>query len=415
MIKKRKILAMSVGLIMTTSLLSGCSYNGLALINAFGKTQSMNSMEAKTDISVKVSGSNMSEMEEQMMSSVLPTINGTKMSIVTKTNQNSEKTISKVQGDISVQLGQMPGSIDMSFWVDMDMTKDKPVMNEVFKIPGLLTTQLPPELQGKDYMVMNLAEMTSAPDMPQVNYDKLMSFSKEFQPEFLDFIVKYAKQFNPTTDYINYVGRQIFLVDGKMQSNVSYEVKLTDKSFKDLMHYTLTNLSENTDAMNFVQKFMTSVMSTYDMTDGEAKSSQDEMNKAFENITTEWPVQLANMNKALDAIDDLKILGDNGIKIMYTVNQDGYIINEKGSAEFVIDLPSIIKLAGNSETVSSPSDPTGIYTIGIDFNTDTTNINEGVEIVMPKVNSTNSFNYSDILKMMPTGIPTEIPAEIPVK
>jgi hypothetical protein len=413
MIKMKKLFAMSVGLIMTTSLLSGCSYDGLALINAFGKTQSINSMEAKTDISVKVSGSNMSEMEEQMMASVLPTINGTKMFIVTKTSQNSEKTISKVQSDISVQLGQMPGSIDMGFWADMDMSKDKPVMKEVFKIPGLLSTQLPKELQGKDYMVMDLAKMTSTPDMPQVNYDKLMSFSKEFQPEFLDFIVKYAKQFNPTTDYIKYAGRQRFLVDGKMQSTVSYEVKLTDKSFKDLMHYTLTNLSENEDAMNFVQKFMTSTMSIYDIDDAEAGSSQNEMNKAIKNMETEWPAQLANMNKALESIDDLKILGDNGIKIRYTVNEDGYIIKEEGNVEFVIDLPSIIKLAGNSETASSPSNPTGIYTIGVDFNTDTTNINGDVDIVMPKVNSINSFNYSDILKMMPTGVPQEMPTEIP--
>lgn len=38
-----------------------------------------------------------------------------------------------------------------------------------------------------------------------------------------------------------------------MQKEDIYEVKLTDKSFKELMHYTLNNLSENTDAMGFVK------------------------------------------------------------------------------------------------------------------------------------------------------------------
>jgi hypothetical protein len=303
----------------------------------------------------------------------------------------------------------------MSFWVDMDMTKDKPVMKEVFKIPALLATQLPKALQGKDYMVMNLAEMTSTPGMPQVNYDKLMSFSKEFQPEFLDFIVDYAKQFNPTTDYIKNLGRQRCLVDGKMQNTVSYEVKLTDKTFKDLMHYTLTNLSENEDAMNFVQKFMTSTMDMYDIDDATTGSSQNEMNEAIKNMKTEWPAQITKMNKTLESIDDLKILGDDGIRIIYTVNADGYIVSKKGNVEFVIDLPSIIKLAGDSKTESTPTDPTGIYTIGIDFNSYTTNINEDVNIVMPKVDSVNSFNYSDILKMMPTGVPEEIPTEIPAE
>ncbi|WP_291638007.1 hypothetical protein [Clostridium sp.] len=224
-------------------------------------------------------------------------------------------------------------------------------------------------------------------------------------------MVKYAKQFNPATDYIKHVGSQRFLEHNVMKSTDTYEIKLTDKSFKDLMHYTLNNLAENTDAMNFVQKYMTSVMSIYDVTDAEDKNIQDEMNNAFENLTTELPKALLSLDKSLDSIEDLKILGDNGIKIRYTVNDDGYIIEEKGNAEFVVDLPGIIKLAGNTETVSNPSDPTGIYTIRLDFDTDITNINGDVDIVSPKVNSTNSFDYNDILKM----IPATVPATVPVK
>jgi hypothetical protein len=126
------------------------------------------------------------------------------------------------------------------------------------------------------------------------------------------------------------------------------------------------------------------------------------MNKAMDNLTTELPKQILVLNKALDSIENLKILGDNGITIKYTVNTDGYIINEKGNAEFVVDLPSIIKLSGST---SSPSDPTGIYTIGISFNTDITNINGDVDVVMPKVNSTNSFNYFDMMKLSSEELP----------
>ena len=86
---------------MTASLFTGCSTDGLALMNAFGKSQAINSMQSKTDISVKVSGSKMSEQEEQMMGTMLPMINGTKISVLTKTNQNKDKTIAKMQGDIS--------------------------------------------------------------------------------------------------------------------------------------------------------------------------------------------------------------------------------------------------------------------------------------------------------------------------
>jgi len=128
------------------------------------------------------------------------------------------------------------------------------------------------------------------------------------------------------------------------------------------------------------------------------------MNKMFDNLATELPQQLASLNKALESLDNLKILGDNGITIRYTVNDEGYIINEKGNAEFVVDMPSIMKLVGNAST---PSDSTGIYTISIAFNTVMTNINGDVKIDFPKVDSTNSFNFTDIMKMISTELPTE--------
>ncbi len=406
--KTKKILALSVGLIMSASLFSGCSTGGLALMNAFVKSQDITSMQSKTDISLKVSGTNMSAQEDEMMSTILPMISGTNMSISTQTNQNKEKTIVNAQSDISLKLGQMPDPINMSVWIGVDATADKPALNEIIKIPQLMAAQFPKELQGKDYMVMNLSDMTSsAPGMPQINYKKLMTFSKDFQPKTLDFMLKYATQFKPGTDYITRVGGQTFLQDNKMVSADIYELKLTDKSFKDLMHYTLNNLAQNTDAMNFVKEYMTSIMSIYDVTDAQGKNSQDEMNKAFDNITTQLPKGIATLNGALDSIENLKILGENGIRIRYTVNDEGYIVNEKGTAEFVVDLPSIMKLAGSSADVSGTSGPTGIYNIGVSFNTDMTNINGKVDIVMPIVNSTNSFNYTDILKTIPTALPTK--------
>ncbi|MGH4137817.1 hypothetical protein [Clostridium sp.] len=412
MIKTKRLVALSISLIMTASLFTGCSTDGLVLTNAFGKSQEINSMQSQTDISVKVSASKMSEQEQQMMSSMLPMINGASISVSSKVNQNKEKTIGKMQSDISLKSDQLPEPISMSIWADTDMSGDKPVVNEVLKMPQLMTSQFPKELQGKDYMVMNLADMTSAPGMVQPNYDKLISFSKEFQPKFLDFIAKYSKQFNPTTDYIKRVGRQTFLEDNIMKSSDVYQVKLTDKSFKDLMHYTLNNLAGNADAMAFVKDYMLAISSIYDINDAKNKTDQVEINKAFDNLTTELPQKLADLNKALDSIEDLKILGDNGITINYTVNDDGYVIKEKGNAEFVVDLPSIMKLAGNTSAATTPNDPTGIYTIGVSFNTDITNINGDVKVVFPKVDSTNSFNYTDIMKLASQELPAK---EVPVK
>ena len=59
----------------------------------------------------------------------MPIMNGTKISVLTKTSQNEEKTTSKVQSDIAMQLSQSPDPINMSVWADVDITGDKRFSN----------------------------------------------------------------------------------------------------------------------------------------------------------------------------------------------------------------------------------------------------------------------------------------------
>lgn len=65
--------------------------------------------------------------------------------------------------------------------------------------------------------------------------------------------------------------------------------------------------------------------------------------------------------------------------------------------EFVVDMPSLIKL-DSSATTQTTQNPTGIYTISLTSNSDITKINEAVTISIPTVDETNSFQYMDLLK-----------------
>ena len=102
----------------------------------------------------------------------------------------------------------------MGVWVNTDLTGDKPQIKEVFKMPILLTTKLPTKFQGKEYMVMDLENMTTVPGMPKQDYKKIIDFSKEFQPKILDFIAKYSKQFNPSINMVNKVGTKDIVQSG---------------------------------------------------------------------------------------------------------------------------------------------------------------------------------------------------------
>lgn len=388
----KKLAAIGIGLLMTSSLFTGCSTDGAALANAIGKNQTITSMQSKSDFSVKISAENMSLQEQEMMATVMPMINSSTFSVSAKSISNKENTKAKAQGNINMQFGQMP--FNMEFWADVDMSNGKSSINEVIKMPDLLTAQLPAEYKNKSYMVMNMDDMSKVQGSTQIDYNKLMAFSKESQSDLLYFFGKYAEQFNPGSSYVTKAGTDSITLDGKTQQVTIYQVKLTDSSFKSLMRYTVNNLGENPDAINFVRNYFTSAMSIYETNNKDAEIAKAQINKALIELSTNLPQATLSMNKALDVLNDIKILGDDGISIKYSVNGDGYIVSESGTAQFVLDIPAIIKASGTTDS----SGLTGIYTMDLTFSTEMTNINEDMVIDMPKLDSTNSFNYTDLIK-----------------
>jgi len=370
-------------MIMSASIFTGCTTDEATLVNAFEKAQTITSEKTYTNMSVKVSATNMSDQEKESLNEALPLINSSKIYVASEINESKDKTANQVEEDMDMQLGGMP--LNMKVWANEDLTGTTPSINEIVKMPQTVTDNLPTQFKGKDYMVLNSSDMTSASGAPQIDYSKLMIFSQQFQTELTAFMSKYVAQFNPSGIYITKVGSSNYVQDNKTQNEDIYELNLTDSSLKDLMHYTLNNLASNTDAVKIVKDYVSGMASIYGIKD----------TTELDTITNNLPQEILDLNTKLSAIDNLKILGDDGIKIRYIVNADGYIVNENGTAQFIVNLPSIIKLMGQT---SSASDPTGIYTINLYFDTAITNINGTVLISLPQVDSTNSFNYTDLIK-----------------
>jgi hypothetical protein len=382
--KKLKICTLvGIVMIMSASIFTGCTTDEATLVNAFEKAQTITSEKTYTNMSVKVSATNMSDQEKESLNEALPLINSSKIYVASEINESKDKTANQVEEDMDMQLGGMP--LNMKVWANEDLTGTTPSINEIVKMPQTVTDNLPTQFKGKDYMVLNSSDMTSASGAPQIDYSKLMIFSQQFQTELTAFMSKYVAQFNPSGIYITKVGSSNYVQDNKTQNEDIYELNLTDSSLKDLMHYTLNNLASNTDAVKIVKDYVSGMASIYGIKD----------TTELDTITNNLPQEILDLNTKLSAIDNLKILGDDGIKIRYIVNADGYIVNENGTAQFIVNLPSIIKLMGQT---SSASDPTGIYTINLYFDTAITNINGTVLISLPQVDSTNSFNYTDLIK-----------------
>jgi|GEM_PF-4702272 len=114
------------------------------------------------------------------------------------------------------------------------------------------------------------------------------------------------------------------------------------------------------------------------------------------SLSKELPGIIDQLNEGLNTLDNVKLLGDKGITIQYAVNNDGYIVNEKGTVQFVFDFNTIRELSQNTDE-NSFKDYTGTYTIALDFNNDINVLTAPSEIVFPETNSSNSINYIDLI------------------
>lgn len=415
----KKVMPLVVGVMVSALTFTGCSNNGTSLYNAINKTQAMNASEVQSDITLNISATNMASEESKTMGMIMAAINASKLSVVTDTYQNNDKTIAKAKGDIKIT---GPTTLDMGVWVNTDITKDKPVIGGVFKMPDILTSQLPSGFKGKNYMTMNYDDMNSAEGKSQVDLKKLIQFSKEFQPKLLKFSADYVKQYNTKLNIINKTDTKSINTSTGLQLVDIYELKLDDKTFKDLMHYTLTNFGDNKDAIAFLKDYMINVTSLEGLTDKEKNDAIAEINKTFADM----PQTVTQLDKELDTLKNINIIGSKGIKIQYAVNRAGYIVNKTGSAEFIINLPELTKLSEDNSTltkdvkqdsssvstgtngiiggadgstaIDASNASTGIYTVNLSFNTNYSVLDEKGTITFPTLTKDNSFNYADLLK-----------------
>lgn len=390
----KKALALGIGALMSVGILTGCAPDDLALYNALNKTQKVTSSITTTDMSFNLSAKNLSTEEEEFVKNIIPVINSSKISMTSKIEQNADKTKVKAESTVKVNMAQNP--MDTTVWVDTDLTGDKPKFKEIIKVPSTFTQGIP-KFEGKQYLVMDYEDLATVPGVGQVNTAQVMKFNKDLQEKFVDFMNKYVVQFNPKKDIVKNLGTQDIIQNGVTEKATIYQIKLNDQDLKELIRYTANNAAQNKDAISFVKEYMIANISMAGLPEEEFAAAKAEIDKLFIEYNNNLPEILKKINEALDEFNDIKVLGDAGIDIKYAVNSEGYIINQKGYSEFVLDLGLMSKLQNGVGNETQKL--TGVYTIGLTYNSDITNINKPVTINFPEINESNSVKYSDLIKI----------------
>lgn len=333
--------------------------------------------------SIKLDASGLNEKDQKSFAQIGAMLNDAKLSMNMKQIINDDKTASKAEVGMNLFMGGM--SMDMGVWVDMDLDGTKPRFIEIIKLPSMLTA-MDPTMAGKEYMVMDLGEMMKSAEAD------ILKLSVELQEKINVFLAGYLKQYDPGFKYITDGGtKSIETPEGTVKAHV-YQIKLDDKSVKKLIRYTVNNMAESKDAMDFVIEYISFIQELTESVATSSTSSNIDIDKMMSEFETARPELLAEFNSYMDKIEDIKLIGDKGISFEYAIDENGFIASQSGSMDFVIDMAKLKSLGTDSAEVS------GVYNATIDFSMLTYNINKGMTIDMPVLTPENSIDYIEMMK-----------------
>lgn len=393
-----KIFSLVLVLTLSVAILAGCAVDELTLLSALAKQTQITSCESKTNVAFSLTADGLKESEKQKFDQIASVLNGMKLEVNQKVKSNAQKTVTKAQADINLNMSGINTSA--SVWVDSDLTGEVPKLKEIFKFPSLLTMSMSSENRGKEYMVMDMADMMKSQDSAAFNnsYRELLKYSTELSPKLINFLKDFAKNSNPGFSIVTSKGSQT--IDGQYIS--TYNLKLDDATFKKLLSYTVSNFVQSESSMNFVKDIFMNSIDMSGLSYMERMKAKGEVNKSFDKFKTELPEFLKSWDNIMTCLKDVKILGDKGIDISFGINSDGYIVNVSGTCDFVIN-PKAYKDA--FETYSALEDPDyikedneyeGIIGFTVNFNTVVTKINREVAVDIPVLTPENSYSFKDM-------------------
>lgn len=386
-----KLVAVMTAMALMSLMFVGCSVDEINLLNAMLKAQSITSMETQTAITLNMDITGLPEDQQLLADIVMEQMNGATLDIYQKIKQNKDRTVSRSQVDLNLDMGSLTTS--MSMWNDINLNAKKPYIKQILRLPNLVTMSLPEELRGKQYMVNDMLDMQSMPVTNEFDMKKLMSVSADMQKKLMDFILEYAKEFNPGFEVVRKTGTKS--IDGK--ECTVYQLKMDDKAFKAFLQSAVTDLLKNQKTPELIKDLILAL-------DGVVSESpaleSEELDTAMEELKAMLPEISESFTQFMDVFKDVKIIGDEGIVLDYAVNPDGYIVSESGTIDLEIDLEAVVKALETLTGQPLPEDAeglTGVLHMSIDIDHKIFNINKNKAVTLPKVTKANSFNMSELL------------------
>lgn len=387
-------------MLVVGALFTGCNQEEKEFLDAFVKTQEILSVEGTNEMTFNLSAEGLDEESQVMFDAVASQVNNMTLSLKQKSSANKDQTVAKAQIDANVLLNG--ASFDTSIWVDMDMSGDKPVLKEVFKLPPILMNMIP-GAAGKEYVVLDLETMNQGmadldPDMSEsMNLDKTMAIAMKYQKKFTDGITNYMKAYDFNRPVVSKLDSKV--VDGKTIKY--YQVAFDNDSFKEFIEYTVNSILEDENMLPLFEEYMTEIMraSLADMPEEMPADMEAEMIDML-SFTDNTEEMIKAVKAFFQSTEDLVVLGKDGIRITFGINEDGYFVSEAGKMDFVINTKQIMDLMATAmgETPGLEMMATPTFKLSVAYDSAMKNINKNVKVTMPTTTKANAIDYMELIE-----------------
>lgn len=390
----KRILGLLLIVSMTLSLV-GCTNPDTELYNALEKMQEVTSLESETEISFQFKGEGLDEATQMEINQAEAFLNNFKITLNQKAVGNEEQTKAQTEADVNVDFGGM--SMGGKMWADVDLEATE--IKTIIQLPSMLMASMGPEGLNKEYMIYDIGKIMKAED-EDFDFAEIMEVQKEFQAK----LIKYAKDIEEDIelDFEIIQLKEEKEVDGEKIK--VYELKLDDEALKELLKELVNNALENPATKEFIVDYMNNYMDTM-MTMGleeelnkeELEEMKEEMKSVEEELDENLKEFKEEFNKFMETYKDVKVLGEKGINVEYSINKAGYVVETNGVIDISLNLEEISK-AMEEEIEEYPASK-GTVNFTINYNTKNNKINsKDIKIEFPEVNEENSFDFLEMME-----------------
>lgn len=447
----KKVLAMITVLSLMAVLLASCTVNELELMESFIKSSEITSCEKTSTLEVNFSGETSGEELQEIFDNVAMYLEGFKLVANEKAWSDKDSISTKTSADYQLNIGDIEAEFNL--WTDANISDEDFSMNIIFNVPQILSESLLGGQYAGKYMVINYDNMFDEMfgEMGINGFGDLVDYSSltEGTAKMLEMIFDYIRTSATNLDMgMELVTKKGTETTSKGESATKYEVKLDDAALKSFMEAIINDVILQDKTLDFFKEYIELSMGfvNYDAI-SETVGEEIDQEAVLEELTTEMEEELTEISKnfpeyrkavteAFEILKDLKILGEDGITSTYYVNKDGYVVEQKHAIDIELDLVEIGESFFNMGTVGLRADILegmsslindkdadevadeelyGKVKIGINYETSTYNINQEIDIEIPKITEENSIDLLEELSFLGAGMEPGEPVEPPVK